>query len=159
MNNDHPPLLGLAHLMRMAFDGHSLMPVFDALMTRAASDPQDANALMDLATVLQLRELKALGLATLRLALQVRQVYELPSRHAPRIRLLAIMMPGDLMANAPLPFLFEDSDIALTMLYLQPDQPTPMPLPEHDVAFIAISESSQARGLLERLATEVATWP
>jgi glutathione synthase/RimK-type ligase-like ATP-grasp enzyme len=63
------------------------------------------------------------------------------------------------MANAPLSFLIEDSDIALTMLYLLPGDPLPTHLPEHDVAIIAISDSSQTHALLEQLAGAVSTWP
>jgi hypothetical protein len=67
------------------------------------------------------------------------------------VRLLAIMTAGDLMTNAPLPFLFEGSDIALTMLYVLPGEPLPQQLPEHDVAFVAISQSDRTRGLLAEL--------
>lgn len=159
MNSNQPALLGLAHIMRMAFGGQSLHPLFDTLMARAARDPLDANALMDLSTVLQLNGIHDVGLATLSMALQVQRVYVLPAKRQPNIRLLAIMGPGDLMANAPLPFLVEDSDIALTMLYVLPGEPMATPLPEHDIAFVAISESSHTRGLLEQLVPEIAAWP
>ena len=159
LNHSPTPLMGLARLMRMAFEGQSLMPLADALMVRAAKNEQDANALMDLATALQLHGIRDQGLATLSLALQTSQIYELPAAKQVTIRLLAIMAPGDLMANAPLPFLVENSDISLTMLYLLPGQPMPVRLPEHDVAFIAISDTSQTHDLLKQLSTEVGKWP
>lgn len=159
MKNEQPALLGLAYIMRMAFDGHSLHPLFDTLMARAAQNPLDANALMDLSTVLQLNGIHDIGLATLSMALQVQRVYALPAKREPTIHLLAIMGPGDLMANAPLPFLVENSDIALTMLYVLPGEPMATPLPDHDIAFIAISESGQTRDLLEQLVPKIAAWP
>ncbi|MDD2880927.1 MAG: pyridoxal-dependent decarboxylase [Rhodoferax sp.] len=159
MNSSHPPLMGLAKLMRMAFEGQSLMPLAETLKARAERDASDANALMDLSTALQLHGLRDVGLATLSVALQTQRVYELPALQSPALRLLAIMGPGDLMANAPLPFLFENADISLTMLYLLPGEPMPACLPEHDVAFIAISDASQTHALLGQLATEVDTWP
>jgi glutathione synthase/RimK-type ligase-like ATP-grasp enzyme len=151
--------MGLSKLMRMAFNGENLMPLADTFKARAEKSPGDANALMDLSTALQLHGLRDVGLATLSLALQSSRVYELPAKQGPALRLLAIMGPGDLMANAPLSFLIEDSDIALTMLYLLPGEPMPTPLPEHDVAIIAISDASQTHGLLEQLAHVVPTWP
>jgi hypothetical protein len=159
MEHTHPPLIGLANSMRMAFEGHSLMPLASAMLARAENDEQDANALMDLATLLQLQGLKEQGLATLSLALQIKRLYALPAKQTPTIHLLAIMAPGDLMANAPLPFLFENSDIALEMLYLMPGEPLPDQLPAHDVAFIAISDSSQMHDLLAQLSAKVGTWP
>jgi hypothetical protein len=155
----HPPLMGLTKLMRLAFEGQSLMPLAQTLKARAETNADDANALMDLSTALQLHGQREVGLSTLALALQCSRVYELPAQRCPALRLLAIMAPGDLMANAPLPFLFEASDIALTMLYLLPGEPLPTQWPEHDVAFIAISDSSSNHGLLEMLAQAVPYWP
>lgn len=153
-----PALLGLARLMRMAFRGEDLKPLTQALMGRAAADEQDAEALIDLSTILQLQGIRDVGVATLNLALQIKRVIELPADRTPSIRLLAIMAPGDLMVNAPLSFLLEDSDVSLTMLYLLPGEPLPEQLPEHDVAFIAISETTQTHDLLEQLAGAVDSW-
>jgi glutamate/tyrosine decarboxylase-like PLP-dependent enzyme len=159
MPSTQTPLMGLSTLMRRAFKGENLMPLADTFKARAEQDPSDANALMDLSTALQLHGLRELGLATLSLALESSRVYELPALSGPALRLLAIMGPGDLMANAPLSFLIEDSDIALTMLYLLPGEPMPTHLPEHDVAIIAISDASQTHSLLEQLAHAGPTWP
>lgn len=158
MNLSQPPLMGLAHLMRLAFNGQSLMPLAETLKARAEQNPLDANALMDLSIALQLHGLRDVGLDTLSLALQSSRVYELPARRPATLRLLAIMGPGDLMANAPLAFLLEDSDISLTMLYLLPGEPMPEQLPEHDVAFIAMSDTSQTHELLAQLAQAVPSW-
>jgi len=85
-------------------------------------------------------------------------LYELPARRASAIRLLAIMSPGDLMTNTPLAFLIEDSDVALSMLYVLPGEPIPLDLPPHDVVFIAVSESDPTRALLDQLAAIVPSW-
>lgn len=156
----HPSqrLLGLAYLMRAAFRGDDLMPLAQSMMERAARDELDAEALFDLSTILQLQGIRDVGLATLDLALQIKRVFEMPASRPPAIRLLALMAPGDLMVNAPLPFLLEDSDISLTMLYLVPGEPLPAQLPEHDVAFVAISETTQTHDLLEQLAGSMNSW-
>ncbi|MEO7108151.1 MAG: RimK family alpha-L-glutamate ligase [Rhodoferax sp.] len=116
------------------------------------------NALMDLSTILQVQGAKEAGLNVLTLALDANRVYELAASKPVCIRLLAIMAPGDLMVNTPLPFLFENSDIQLSMLYLVPGEPIPKPLPEHDVAIIAVSDTSHTHELLEQLVAEVPSW-
>jgi hypothetical protein len=156
---DRTSLLGLARLMTMAFDGIDLMPMARQLIARASSDPRDADAMMDLSIILQLHGERDVGLAAQAHALRTKRLYEWPARRGPAaLRLLAIMAPGDLMTNTPLSFLVEDSEVALSTLYLVPGEPIPARLPEHDVAFIAISESDATRSLLEQLALSVPTW-
>jgi len=159
MNALHTPLMGLAKLMRMAFEGHNLMPLAETFKARAEKDATDANALMDLSTALQLHGLREEGLGVLSLALACSRVYELPSPKPCALRLLAIMGPGDLMANAPLAFLLEEGDISLTMFYLLPGEPIPKHLPPHDLALIAMSETRQNHDLLVQLTQAVPYWP
>ena len=153
-----PALMGLARLMALAFQGADLQPLAQSLITRATEDEHDANALMDLSTLLLLQGLRAVGLATQAQAIETQRVYHLPAEHGPALRLLAVMTPGDLMTNAPLAFLAERSDVALTMLYVQPGEPLPHWLPPHDALWIAVSESDPVRGLLGDLARACATW-
>lgn len=150
-------LMGLARLMTMAFRSADLMPLATRLIARASADEDDANALMDLSTILLLQGITAVGLATQAQALQIKRHYELPAARPQAVRLLALMAPGDLMTNTPLPFLVEDSDIALSMLYVMPGEPFPRQLPEHDVLFVAVSESNKTRVLLERLSEHLGT--
>ncbi len=154
-------LLGLAALMRMVFSGADLVPVGERLMARAAADPQDAEALMDLSTILQIWLNHKLALATQAQALAMQQLYRLPAAGSgePGIRLLALMAPGDLMTNTPLDLLLEGSDVALDMLYLTPDLALPERLPEHDVLFVAIGESDRNRPLLAEIEEIVGNWP
>lgn len=153
------PLLGLAALMRRVFAGEDVAPLTTRLLDRANADPDDADALMDLSTLLQLKFKPEIGLALQSQALEVRQLYRLPARQTERIRLLALMGPGDLTTNAPLDFLLEDADVSLEMLYLLPDRPFPDRVPDHDLAFVAVGESARSRPLLERIDAFVAAWP
>jgi hypothetical protein len=155
---DRTSLLGLARLMTMAFEGIDLMPMARTLIARASSDPRDADSMMDLSIILQLHGVRDVGLAAQAHALRTKRLYEWPARRGPVLRLLAIMAPGDLMTNTPLAFLVENSDVTLSTLYLVPGEPIPAVLPEHDVAFIAVSESDSTRGLLEQLALSVPHW-
>jgi glutathione synthase/RimK-type ligase-like ATP-grasp enzyme len=154
-------LLGLARLMRMAFSGVDLAPVGEKLIARAqtGSGASCANALMDLCSVLQLRGDHDLALQMQAQALHVRQLYAIPAaKQPPAIRLLALMGQGDLMANTPLEFLLENSDVELQMLYLAPDLPLPF-LPEHDVLFVAIGQSDANTPLLVDIAHALQSWP
>lgn len=158
-SRNREPLIGLPTLMRMAFCGIDLTPLGKRLLARAEADPGDANALMDMAVVLQLKESRDIGLALQAQALQVQQCFHLPAKAgAAAIRLLAIMAPGDLMANTPLEFLLQDSDVALDMLYVVPGMPYPPPLPEHDLVVIAVGESDSNRALLQQLASLAQSW-
>ncbi|TCT07446.1 ATP-grasp domain-containing protein [Paralcaligenes ureilyticus] len=158
------PLIGVASLARRAVLKENLTPLGAALLARAQKNPTDANAYMDYSTVLQLMGLRENALAVQAEAIQIRALYSLPasrpvSQEAPGLRLLAIMGPGDLMANTPIEFLLEDSDVSLDMLYLTPESEWPEVVPDHDVMMVAVGESDANQPLLGRLAGVVANWP
>ncbi|MDD5297098.1 MAG: pyridoxal-dependent decarboxylase [Rhodocyclaceae bacterium] len=154
------PLMGLAALMRRAFAREDMAPLGSRLIARAQSDPQDAEALMDLSTVLHINGSPKLALSVQAQALEVQTLYQLPAPAAPAgIRLLALMAPGDLSANMPLEALLENSDVDLDMLYLLPGQPMPEMVPDHDVAIVAMSESEANCGLLKELEALAPVWP
>jgi len=75
------------------------------------------------------------------------------------LRVLAIMAPGDTMANTPLDFLLEGSGATLTNVYAGPTGGLPGEVPDHDIAFLAVGESEANRPILEGLADQVADWP
>ena len=135
------PSIGLAALARMIFEQVDVQPLWDQLVARATADPADAAALMDLATMLLLSGNRDGGLSVQAQALEQGRLYRRPGLGTPGLRLLALMAAGDTMANTPLDFLLEGSDIELLSLYVSPDHPPPNPLPDHDVAFLAIGES------------------
>lgn len=159
-SNSSAPLIGLAPLMRQAFSGVDLKPFGAELISRLNQRPDDAHTLMDLSTVLQLTGNRDIAMATQMQALELQQIYRIPSATAePKIQLLALMAPGDLMANTPLEFLIENSDVALDMLYIVPGLATMPEIPEHDVLFVAIGESDENRPLLQELEAATADWP
>ena len=156
----NPPLIGLARLARLAFAGRDLGPWRVRLLNRLSRNENDANALLDLSTVIQLMGQRDLGLSLQGLALDIQPLYHL--RAAARgagIRLLAILSPGDLAENNILEFLIEASDISLDMLYVSPDMPFPAALPDHDLVMVAVCESDRNRPLLQHLETLLKTWP
>ncbi len=155
---NHKPLIGLAKLMRMAFSGVDLAPLGTELIECAKTN-LSANTLMDLSTVLQLRGNRDLALLMQTDAISSEQIYPVPTTSdSINLRVCALMSAGDLMANTPLEFLLEDTDVALTLVYVTKDRPLPVQLPDHDVLFVAIAQSDDNMPLLKTLDTTLATW-
>lgn len=157
-------LVGLPRLMETAFRGLPLAPLGQTLMARAEGDPLDANALMDLSCIARLQGQAALGAQLQAQALVVSRHYTLPAVGVERLRVLALMRPGALMDNLPIEFLLHGSDVALDMLYLDPDAAPDVPvlpatLPPHDVLCVAVCEADHSRALLQRLAVALAAHP
>ncbi|MGZ5018060.1 MAG: aminotransferase class V-fold PLP-dependent enzyme [Methylobacter sp.] len=158
-NESTAPLIGLAKLMRMAYSDCDLTPLGTELIARAETDT-GGHALMDLSTVLQLRGNRDIALNMQAQAIQSQQIYSPPTAAGQvNIRLLAIMGPGDLMANTPLEFLLENSDVALDIVYVTEDLPLPANLPDHDVLFVAVAQSDRNMPLLKQIDAAIASWP
>jgi hypothetical protein len=156
-----PTLIGLAALAKMAFRGDDLGPITQALIDRGRRDPEDAAAYMDL-SLLELFQGREQSRARLQArALELHSVY----RHEPAIavsnalRVLAFAAPGNLMANTPIEFLLENADVILDVLYVTSDTAMPDIVPPHDVAFVAVAESTENTEILDLLARNLRTWP
>lgn len=153
-------LMGLAKIMRLAFHGDNLLHVTSLLCERIRINPYDSAALLDLSVVLQLNSQQELAIELQAEALQHQQHFSVRSTSGSKsIRLLAIMGPGEVMANTPIEFLVEDSDVSLELLYLGMGIPTPLQIPEHDVALVAVCESDQNQHLLRQLDDIMKAWP
>jgi len=160
LNASEPaPTLGLAGFARSVFAGADLTQAWDALLARCAATPDDAGAMLDLSTILQLVGRGEEGLALQADALRRRRLYRrvLGSGEGPR--LLALMAPGDLMANTPLEFLLGGWSGRLDLFFVDAAAPAPADLPEHDLAILAIGESDASEAALLALAPVLARWP
>src|SRR5437016_10828913 len=103
--------IGLPILVKMAFDGADLSPVWNTLVDRVNSDPNDAAALIDLSTIAHIVGRPGDRIALQSAALELQRVYRQPPEiSAPDgVRLLALMVPGNFLANTPLDFLLAGS--------------------------------------------------
>jgi glutathione synthase/RimK-type ligase-like ATP-grasp enzyme len=164
--------IGLPTLIKLAFDGVDLAPLWNTLVGRVNDDPRDAAALFDLSTIAHIQGRPNDRAALQAWALELRRLYRQPPAATPAqsspgsggqkgrgIRLLAFMAPGDFMANMPIGFLLEGSSVTLDMVYLVPGLPLPQPLPDHDLALVAVAESNENQALLGELAALVRSWP
>jgi hypothetical protein len=152
-------LIGVAPLMRQAFMGVNLRPLGETLLARAQANPDDAHAVFDFSTVLQLNGEREAALAVQMEAIRINPLFTIASALPSRLRLLVIMGPGDLMSNTPIEFLLENSDVTLDMLFLTLDTQWPDTVPDHDVLLVAVAESEANRDLLPLVAQLVANWP
>ena len=85
----------------------------------------DPNMLMRLSCVFNIWGNVEMALEVQARALALRQLYSLPAKGLPALRLLAVLKPGYMKDNTPLEFLLEDSDVAIDMLYVSPALPLP----------------------------------
>jgi glutathione synthase/RimK-type ligase-like ATP-grasp enzyme len=144
----------------MSIAGTDLKPVGEALLQQAHQHPLDANLWMNLSTVMQCLQQRDLGMAFQAQALALQRHFHWAGARQPaRLRLLMLMVPGDLAANTPLDCLLEKGDIDLEFYYLTPGNPFAAPLPEHDAVLVALSEGDRNSELLTFLETALAHWP
>ncbi|MFZ6644964.1 ATP-grasp domain-containing protein [Undibacterium sp. TJN25] len=154
-------LMGLAAMLRAAYYSVNLTPLGNELIAHLDTHPEDANALMDLSTILYMLGNREVAAATQTEALNLARFYQLPTAagNEATLRVLALMVPGDFMANTPIEFLLEDSDVAVDLMYVIPGMPLPELVPDHDVLFISVGEAENTHTLLEQLAEETRDWP
>ncbi len=160
MQSNSQTLIGSATLIALAYAGKDLSPIAGKLLTRIEQQPDNAAAMMDLATIMLLSQQTQLAreLQAEALALQLR--YHLAaSPIKPGIRMLALMCAGDLMDNTPLGFLLKDSPIAMELHFMQLGAPLPDDLPDFSLCFVAIAEADHNRPLLQQLAGQLNDCP
>ncbi len=151
--------IGVARLAKMSFDGVNLRPLWHQLMEQTTDDAKGAGIGLDLSIIAQLLGDKATGLAIQEEVLTYQRLYRSPCSAAkPRLRLLALAAATDIGGNTPVEFLLEGSDIELVTLYVVPGSPLP-PVPEHDVAMVAVCDSLETRATLQEIDRLVAQWP
>jgi len=154
-----PQILGLSHLAQLIFDQVDTAPLWNELVARATAEPADPAALFDLSILLLLNGQADQGLAIQAQALELSPLFRRTHGDGSGLRVLGIFTPGGMMANTPLDFLLEGSDIRLDMLIIGQGVPLPTDLPDHDVAFLAIGESSANVEVLATLGPVLAAWP
>lgn len=152
--------IGLPTLAKVAFDGIDLAPIWNSLSARASNAPHDAAALIDLATIAHIQGRPADGTALQARALARQRIYRQPAKAdaSDPVKLLAFMAPGDFKANMPIEFIVQASAVRLDMVYVVPGLPLPQPVPEHDVALVAVAESEANQAILGQIAALVRAW-
>lgn len=151
--------MGLARLTQQVYrqisDSQSLAA---PLMVRLLADKNDAAAWLDLSILTRLNFQPKLAEELQKVALSMQNHYTLAAEQPEQLRLLALMAPGNLMANTPLEFLLEHSAITLHLFYVRTVADLEK-VPPHDLLFVAVGESDQNRPLLQSLVEPLRHWP
>ncbi|MFZ1988448.1 MAG: tetratricopeptide repeat-containing protein, partial [Alphaproteobacteria bacterium] len=152
------PILGTARIARLAYEGGDVAKVWDHLLTRVNSNHMDAGAFLDISVILQTAGERDKALLAQSAALEISRTYEIRHGHGDGIKVLAFVTAGDFMANTPIDFLLEESNATLFLHYVDASTQELSSLPDHDVAFLAVGESEDNRGVLANLERILKDW-
>lgn len=145
-------ILGLHHILPIAFRQEDMTALFDQRSARVAADARDAAALMDMSMMLQSIGQPVHARTLLDQAVQIQKDYCVVHGDGSGLRLLAFVTPGDFMANTPVDFLLNGSNAVLWLHYVDGTTNALDNLPAHDVALLAIGEANHHRPVLARMA-------
>lgn len=145
--------------MALAFQGIDLKPLILDRLDRLARQPLDAAALMDLSLAFQFYGRRTEALAYQRSALTFSRIYKVLSQRSNPLRLLMFVAAGDLTVNTPIELILRGRNVTLIKVFVLPGEALPSAVPDHDVAFTAISEFDETRDLLDWLGDKLARWP
>ena len=151
--------LGQAAILRAAFEGRDLGPVFEALIHRVTEDSTDAQSLYDIHLILRASGQPGNADEILTQALAMRRDFQVIHGKGTGLKILCLVATGDFMANTPVDFLLEGSDIVVTYLYVDAGLEALDFAPDHDVMMVAIGQSEAAIDILQALAQRLPHWP
>jgi glutathione synthase/RimK-type ligase-like ATP-grasp enzyme len=148
----------MAALTKLAMSGADMAALGNRIIARLGANPADPAALMDLSMIALLGGQRDYAHVLQARALAGERLYRRPAT-TEGVRLLAFMAPGDFMSNTPLEFLLDGTDVRLDMLFVRPGEPMPDSVPDHDVAMVAVGESTDNQPLLAALGSLLLAWP
>ncbi len=151
-------IIGKAAIVRLVYEGKDISPIWNKLFGRVSADPRDAAAFLDLSTILQTlgqADKAALGQKA---ALDISRSYSIRNGNGSGSRILAFVTAGDFMANTPIEFLLENSDTTLLIHYVDAHTRDLADTPDHDIAFVAVGESTANLPVLENLERLLSGW-
>ena len=129
------------------------------LLSEAANTADPADLFMKMFYIFGAYGQDATALQMQSKALEFRKLFRIVAPQTPQLKLLALVAAGDMMDNAPLDFLIENSDVQLELLYVDEHLRLPLKVPEHDVMYLALGESPKNNPILQSLSELVKHWP
>ena len=152
------PFIGLAYITRKIYENNNLELELQDLKQRLKANYQDADALMDAAFILMANGQVEQAIPLQKLAICIRKNYKLRFGDGSDLQVLALVTPGDLMANMPIEFLLEQTNVELTYHFVDSNTPDLNDVPFHDVAFLAIGQSSENEPVLKNVQKLLDDW-
>jgi hypothetical protein len=152
--------IGMATLVKLAFDGGDLRPLWRHLVGNTIDGTVDPGEALDLSLIAQLLGDKQMGLAIQREVLRTQRLFRSPRlARKPLLSILALAAATDMGSNTPIELLLEQSEIELMTLYVVTEFELPEPLPDHDVAIVIASDSDDCRTALDKIDLALTRWP
>ncbi len=130
-----------------------------SLLEDMASEADMGQKFMKMFFILQSLQMDEFSLEIQAKALQHRSVFRILAPAHPTLRVLAVMGPGNMLENAPLDFILFNKNIQLDLLYVSTATVFFADIPDHDVAILALGESSKNKPLLELIESHRHNWP
>ncbi len=153
-----PEIHGKADIVRAFYDGKDTLPLWTSLYTKVTNNPSDAASFMDLSIMLQTMGKTEEAMQCQKAALDISRTYRVKSDREARITVVAFMVPGSFMANTPIEFLLERSDVRLLLHYIDAETASLADVPPHDVGFVAVSQSVANEPALANLDRLLSNW-
>lgn len=151
-------IIGKAAIVRLVYEGKDISPIWNKLFGRVSVDTGDAAAFLDLSMILQSVGQADKAALAQRAALDISRSYCIRNGSGSGSRILAFVTAGDFMANTPIEFLLEGSETTLLLHYIDADTKDLADVPDHDVAFVAVGESTANLPVLENLERLLSGW-
>ncbi|WP_245267764.1 tetratricopeptide repeat-containing protein [Rhizobium sp. 2MFCol3.1] len=151
-------IAGKAVIVRAIYEGKDVTPYWEMLMARVTDNLADAGAFMDLSIILQTHGKSEQAAIAQKGALETSRAYRIRNGKGTGLRVLVIVTHGDFMANTPIEFLLESSDVTILLHYVDETTADLNNIPEHDVAFVAVGESPDNLPVLENLERVLSAW-
>jgi hypothetical protein len=154
-----PRQLGLASIVGQIYAGADPAGLMQGIVARLAEPAQAAGAWLDL-SILR-RTLGDFEKAEIfqQEALRNSRIFRQPGSAERPLRLVAFKTAGNFMINTPLEFMIEGGNVEVISVYLTEETKEIGPVPDHDVALLAIGESPDSRKILDRCKTLLQNWP
>ncbi|MEI6804606.1 MAG: hypothetical protein WCK83_15720 [Burkholderiales bacterium] len=130
-----------------------------ALLNGIEAEEDLGNKYMKLFVIFQNFQMDDFALEMQAKALQYRNAFRFLAPTTPRLRLLAIVGPGNMTDNAPLDFVLFNQNVQLDYFYVVGPDPSWEQVPDHDVAILALGESSKNALIHQRIEAQRVNWP
>ncbi len=130
-----------------------------SLLDDITAEADAGQKFMQLFFILQSLRMDEFSLEMQAKALQHRTVFRILSPPRPALRVLALMVPGNMLDNAPLDFILFNKNIQLDILYVTELTDFFEDIPEHDVAILALGEASKNKPIHALIEAHRNHWP
>lgn len=152
--------IGYAAIAHFGFEGGDFAALTRDLVKKVRGPVVDAGALLDLSTVLQMQggELLIEGLRMQRHAVSLQRSFRISHGDGSGPVILAFVTAGNFMANVPVDFLLTGTNAVLILQFVDARTENLKDMPQHDVAFMAIAESTENAQTLMVMSQLLANW-